>query len=70
MEEIPDDIYYADKLLFLNLTGNELDDLPDTMASLENLEMLWMDGNPFPVKRRARVEEMLPNCTVFWDKYF
>jgi len=51
----------------LYLSSNQLTDLPASIANLaDTLQRLYLEGNPIPVERRAAIQALLPNTTIYW----
>lgn len=58
LTELPEEVFaLADTLEVLNITGNQLTDLPDQLATLKKLKVLFCSNNPF-----THVPEVIGEC--------
>ncbi|MEI8352127.1 MAG: glycosyltransferase family 39 protein [bacterium] len=68
LARLPDTIGNLRSLKWLRLNGNQLTGLPGTLSGLaQNLETLYLMGNPIPVAERDRIRKALPKCKVVFD---
>lgn len=60
LTKLPDEVFaLADTLEVLNITGNQLTDLPDQLARLKKLKVLFCSNNPF-----THLPEVIGECPV------
>ncbi|MGK0387922.1 MAG: Leucine-rich repeat (LRR) protein [Maribacter sp.] len=64
IQEISSKISYMKKLGILDLSDNELTELPQTIGRLKYLERLIIRGNEFSDEEIKKIEKMLPNTVI------
>ncbi|EKS00756.1 hypothetical protein LEP1GSC125_1466 [Leptospira mayottensis 200901122] len=47
---------------------NQLTILPKEIGQLQNLENLYLRENNFSPQEREKIQNLLPNCEITWDK--
>ncbi len=51
-------------LIKLDLRKNKISQLPNEIAELKNLQVLYLQGNPIPPKEQEKIKKLLPNCKI------
>ncbi len=65
LTELPESIGNLARLTWLYLWKNELSELPKSIENLTQLTALDLCNNHIPSAEQARIEQMLPNCTIY-----
>ena len=61
----PPDLGHLASLRWLRLNHNQLTALPPDLSGLaQNLQILYLIGNPIPEAERIRIKQALPKCKV------
>lgn len=58
---IPDEVGQYSKLLQLDIDGNKIKELPDTLANLVYLQTFYAGGNPLSERSKKVIEVLSPN---------
>ncbi len=68
LTSLPDSTGTMTSLRWLRLNDNKLTALPRDLSGLaQNLETLYLMGNPLPDKERDRIRNLLPKCKVVFQ---
>ncbi len=67
-EKVPSSITRLNNLKTLDLSINQLTSLPIEMANLKNLEELILVGNKIPPTEQKKIQALLPNTKIYFDK--
>ena len=67
LESIPVEMGKLTSLISLDLSFNKLKTLPNEIGNLRKLTSLYLAGNDFQERDKQKVQQMLPNCRIFWD---
>lgn len=65
---LPKEIEQLQNLRELDLNRNKLTTLPNEIGQLQNLKNLYLRGNNFSPQERKKIQNLLPNCEITWDK--
>lgn len=67
-EKVPVSVTRLDNLKILDLSVNQLTALPIEIANLKNLEELILVGNKIPPSEQKKIQALLPNTKIYFDK--
>ncbi|MEQ9147378.1 MAG: leucine-rich repeat domain-containing protein, partial [Cytophagales bacterium] len=67
-ESVPVSITRLNNLKILDLSVNQLTSLPIEIANLKNLDELILVGNKIPPSEQKKIQALLPNTKIYFDK--
>lgn len=63
---VPKTFAKLSNLEYLDLSGNQINSLPDDLSKWTKLKTLLVMGNSFGKKEQKRIQDALPNCTIYF----
>lgn len=64
LQNLPFEVYKAQKLRFISLRNNLLSSLPDSISQLSELAFLDISGNPISADEIEKLKILLPGCQI------
>ena len=63
---VPKSLANLKNLEYLDLSANQISHLPDDISNWKNMKTLLLMGNTFSKKEQKRIQDALPNCTIYF----
>jgi len=67
LNSLPDGFTHLNNLTGLDLDENNLSILPEEIGHLVNLTELDLSGNKIPEEEQERIQQLLPDCIIYFE---